>query len=176
MERLKIGGLKLSFALCQFELRGLDPPQKILSTISKALSVEKINIEFLTYHSNEDGAYNISLCVNEENFSLTSKIFQKNDWLPLNWEVISREMVGMVTIFPYQSPLSLLGIILATWRENSMPIYGVATSLSAVSVLTDFLAIDRAVDVIQGSFQLPDNHAPLKPELHYYQGTANKKD
>ena len=176
MERLKIGGLKLSFALCQFELRGTDPPQKILSIISKALSAEKINIEFLTYNSSKGGAYHVSICVNEENFSPTAKIFQKNDWLPLNWEVISREMVGMVTIFPYQSALSILGVILATWRENSMPIYGVATSLSAVSVLTDFLAIDKAVEVIQGSFQLPDNHAPLKPELHYYQSTVNKKD
>ena len=176
MERLKIGGLKLSFVLGQFELRGPDPPQKILSTVSKALSAEKINIEFLTYNSSNGNGYHISLCVNEENFSTTAKIFQKNDWLPLNWEVIARERIGMVTIFPYQSALSLVDIILVTWRENSIPIYGVATSLSAVSVLTDFLAMDKAVEVIQGSFQLPDNHAPLKPEFHYDQSTVNKKD
>ena len=175
MERLKIGGLKLSFALCHFEIRGPDPPQKILSTISKALSAERINIEFMTYNSSDGGAC-VSLCVNEELFSVTAKIFQQNDWLPLNCEVHSRQGVGMVTIFPYRSALSILGIILTKWRENSMPIYGVATSLSALSVLTDFLAMDRAVEVIQNSFQLPDNHAPLKPELHYYQGTASKKD
>jgi len=40
MDRLKIGGLKISFALCQFELKGMEPPQKILSNISKALSTE----------------------------------------------------------------------------------------------------------------------------------------
>jgi hypothetical protein len=82
----------------------------------------------------------------------------------------------MVTIFPYHSALSILGIIMATWVENSIPVYGVATSLSAISFLTDFQAIDKAVEVIQSSFQLPDNHAPLKPELHYYQSTVIKKD
>jgi aspartokinase len=176
MERMKIGGLKLSFALGQFELTGPDPPQKILSTISKVLSAEKINIEFLTYSSSQSNGCHISLCVSEENFLPVSKILQKNDCLPLNWDVISREMVGMVTIFPYQSALSLLGIILVTWRENYIPIYGVATSLSAISVLTDFLAIDKVVEVIQGSFQLPDNHAPLKPEFHYDQSNFNKQD
>jgi aspartokinase len=176
MDRLKIGGLKISFALCQFELKGMEPPQKILSNISKALSTEKINIEFLTYNSANSGPYHISLCVNQNNFYSTSKIFQRNDLLPLNWEVIPREGIGMVTIFPYDSALAILAVIMVSWGKNSIPIYGVATSLSAVSFLTDFQAIDKAVEVIQASFQLPGNHAPLKPELHYYQSSLRKKD
>ena len=176
MERLKIGGLKLSVALCQFECRGPDPPQKIVSTVSKALAAEKINIEFLTYNSKNDGAYQISICVNQNKFYSTSKIFQKKGCLPVNWEVSSREKIGMITIFPYHSALAILGVVMATWGGNSIPVYGVATSLSAISFLTDFQAIDRAVEVIQSSFKLPDNHAPLKPELHYYPSTVSKKD
>lgn len=176
MERLKIGGLKLSVILCQFELKGPDPPQKIVSTVSKALAAEKINIEFLTYHSRKGGDYQISICVNQDKFYSTSNIFRKKGYLPVSWEVRSREKIGMVTIFPYHSALAILGVIMATWGENSIPVYGVATSLSAISFLTDFQAIDKAVEIIQGSFQLPDNHAPLKPELHYYQSTVSKKD
>ena len=176
MDRLKIGGLKLSVALCQFELRGPGPPQKTASTLSKALAAEKINIEFLTYNLSKDGAYHISICVNQDKYYSTSKIVQEKGYLPVNWEVISREKIGMVTIFPYHSALAVLGVIMATWGENSIPVYGVATSLSAISFLTDFQAIDKAVEVIQSSFQLPDNHAPLKPELHYYQSTVSKKD
>ena len=176
MERLKIGGVKLSVEFCHFELRGSDPPQKTASTVSKALASEKINIEFLTYNSSKDGVYQISICVNQDKFYSTSKIFQKKGCLPVNWEVSSREKIGMVTIFPYHSALAILGVIMATWGGNAMPIYGVATSLSAISFLTDFQAIDKAVEVIESSFQLPDNHAPLKPELHYYQSTVSKKD
>jgi aspartokinase len=176
MEKLKIGGLKLSSALCQFELAGWDPPQKILSAASGLLSAQKINIEFLTHNTDKSNRCQISLCVGEENFSAAATLFQKDDWLPLNWTVISTENVGMVTIFPYQSALAVLGIVLGAWKENSVPVYGVATSLSAISILTDFSAIDKAVEVIQASFQLPDNHAPLKPELHYYQSSVNKKD
>ncbi len=176
MERLKIGGLKLSFALCQFELRAPDPPQKILSTISSALSTEKINIEFLTHSSNKDGTCCLSLCVGEDNFASTAAIIHGRDRLPLHCDVKAREQVGMLTIFPYRSPLAILGVILAEWKGNSMPVYGVATSLSAISVLTDFSAMDKAVEIIQSSFQLPSNHAPLRPELHYYQGTATNKD
>ena len=176
MEKLKIGGLKLSSTLCQFELSGYDPPQKILSTVSKSFSAEKINIEFLTYNSSNSDRCHISLCVSEESFSAAATLFQKNEWLPPNWAVISREKVGMATIFPSQSALAVLGIVLGAWGENSLPVYGVATSLSAISVLTDFRAMDKAVEVIQASFRLPDNHAPLKPEIHYYQSPVNKKD
>jgi aspartokinase len=174
MEKVKIGGVKLNGALCQFDLKGSNPPEKILAAVSNALSVEKINIEFLTYHSSKGDAYHLSLCVNEESSSLTSSIFQRNAWLPLGCEVVSRGDVGMVTLFPCQSAFSLAGIILTTWMRNSLPIYGVVTSLSAISVLTDFRAMDKVVELIEGSFQLPDNHAPFKPEIRYTQSSVNK--
>jgi aspartokinase len=176
MDGLKLGGLKVSFALCKFDLRGQAPPQNVLSNISKALAAKKINIEFLTYNTTKTGAYHISLCVNQNEFYTTSNIFQIHDLLPLSWEVIPRKGIGMLTLFPYDSALAILAVIVVSWGNNSIPIHGVATSLSAVSFLTDFQTIDKAVAVTQTSFQLPGDHAPLKPELHYYQSNARKKD
>jgi len=41
MEKLKIGGLKQSLELCQFDLRGLDSSEEIASKVSKTPSCSK---------------------------------------------------------------------------------------------------------------------------------------
>jgi hypothetical protein len=60
------------------------------------------------------------------------------------------------------------------WATHSIPMYGLSTSLSAVSFVTDYRLIEKSVEVIQDSFLLPENRSPLKPELRYYQSDTVK--
>ena len=82
----------------------------------------------------------------------------------------------MITVFPRHSALAILGVVLASWGAESIPIYGIATSLSAVSFITDYRIMDKAIEAVQDSLQLPGNRAPIKSELHYYQSEVKKKD
>ncbi len=82
--------------------------------------------------------------------------------------------MGILTVFPHHSLIKILGVIMVSWGAQSIPIHGIATSLSGISFVTDYHCIDKAVEAIQHSFQLPDNRAPSKPEIRYYQSDIVK--
>ena len=176
MAKLKIGGLKQSLELCQFNLRGLDSSEEIASKVSKLLLSQKINMEFLTYYPHRNSYHQLTFCISQDKFSTTSEILKNEGCLPIGWEINSRGKVGIITIFPHQSAIKILSGIMLSWAAQSIPIYGIATSLSAISFVTDYQLIDKAIDVIQDLFQLPEDHAPLKPEIRYRQSDIVKGD
>jgi len=176
MEKLKIGGLKQSLELCQFVLRGLDSSEEIASKVSKLLLSQKINMELLTFYSQRNNYHQLTFCISQDKFSATSEILKKEGSLPRDWEINSREQVGIITIFPHQSAIMILGLIMSSWAAHSIPIYGIATSLSAISFVTDYQLADKATKVIQDLFQMPEDHAPIKPEIRYHQSDIVKED
>jgi len=176
MAKLKIGGLKQSLELCQFNLRGLDSSEEIASKVSKLLLSQKINMEFLTYYPHRNSYHQLTFCISQDKFSTISEILKKEGSLHRGWEINSRGQVGIITIFPHQSAIKILGVIMVSWAAQSIPIYGIATSLSAISFVTDYQLIDKAIDVIQDLFKLPKDHAPLKPEIRYCQSDIVKGD
>ena len=176
MEKLKVGGLRQSLELCQFDLRGPEPSDGILANVSRILASQKSNIAFLTYKTNKDTCCQLSFCLNQDQSPRASKILNQGLQLPPVWEMESREHVGMITVFPRHSAIIILGMVMTSWGAESIPIYGIATSLSAVSFTTDYPIMDKAVEVVQDSLQLPRNRAPIKPELRYYQSEVKKRD
>ena len=109
MAKLKIGGLKQSLELCQFNLRGLDSSEEIASKVSKLLLSQKINMEFLTYYPHRNSYHQLTFCISQDKFSTTSEILKKEGSLPIGWEINSRGQVGIITIFPHQSAIKILG-------------------------------------------------------------------
>jgi hypothetical protein len=175
MERVQLGGLKQSLEFCQFDLRGSGSREKVVPKVSKFLASQKINIGFLTYHQMNNGFRQLTFCAHQYDFTHTSGILNSKGFLPRGWQIRSREHVGILTVFPHRSPIKILGLVMVSWAAHSIPVYGIATSLSAISFITDFFTIDRATEILQRSFQLPDDHAPIKPELIYYQSDEVKK-
>ena len=176
MEKLKIGGLKQSLELCQFDLKGVHSSEEIASKVSKLLLSKKINMEFLTHSTYRNNYYQLTFCISQDKFSPALEILKKEDSLPIGWEINSRGNVGIITVFPHQSAIKILGVIMVSWTSQSIPIYGIATSLSAISFITDYQLIDKAIGVIQDLFQLPEDHSPLKPEIRYVQSDTVKGD
>jgi len=175
MEMMKIGGLKQSLEFCQFDLKGPDSSEKIISGVSKLLASKKINMEFLTYYPNRNSYHQLTFCLNQDKFYDASELLKKERSLPMGWQINCREHVGIITVFPHRSAIKIMRVIMVSWAEQSIPIYGIATSLSAISFVTDYHAIDKAAGIVQDSFQLPDDHAPIKPEILYYQSDKVKK-
>ena len=175
MERVKLGGLKQSLELCQFDLRGPESPEKIVPRVSKLLASQKINIAFLTYSQLNNEFHQLTICPPQYDFSRTSGVLNTKGTLPRGWGIRSREHVGILTVFPHRSPIKILGLVIVSWAAQSIPIYGIATSLSAISFITDYHTIDKGIEVVQDSFQLPEDHAPIKSELIYYQSDEVKK-
>jgi len=175
MEKVKLGGMKQSLELCQFDLRGQDSPERIVPRVSKLLASQKINIAFLTYNKLNNESHQLTILLNQCDFTRSSELLNTKGTLPRGWAMQSRKHVGILTVYPHRNPLKILGCVMVLWAAQSIPIYGIATSLSAISFITDYQAIDKGIEVIQNSFQLPDDHAPIKPELIYYQSDEVKR-
>jgi aspartokinase len=175
MEKVKLGGMKQSLELCQFDLRGPHSPDRILPGISGLLAAQKINIAFITYNQLSNEFHQLTLCPHQYDSSRTSGILAATGTLPAGWAIQSREHVGIITVYPHRSPIKILGSVMVSWASQSIPIYGIATSLSAISFVTDYRAIDKGIEVLRNTFQLPEDHAPIKPELIYYQSEEVKK-
>jgi aspartokinase len=175
MEKVKLGGLKQSLELCQFDLRGPDSPEKIVPGVCKLLASRKINIAFLTYSQPNNQCHQLTICPHQYDFVRTSTVLNDRGTLAGGWEIQAREHVGILTIFPHRSPIKILGLVMVSWAAQSIPLHGIATSLSAISFITDYHTIDKGIEVVQELFQLPEDHAPIKPELIYYQSDEVKK-
>ena len=176
MEKVKLGGLKQSLELCQFDLTGsANVSENMVSKISTLLASQKINIELLTYNLKRNKNQQLTLCISQDTCVKVSKLLGKDSFLPAGWGVHCREHVGVLTLFPHRSAMKILGLVIASWASQSIPVYGIATSLSAISFITDYHRVDRGIKAIQNSFQLPDNHAPIKPEILYYQSDRARK-
>ena len=175
MERVKLGGMKQSLELCQFDLRGPESPERIVPKVSKLLASQKINISFLIYNHLNNGFHKLTICTHQYDCARTAGILTIRGILTQGWGMQSREHVGILTVFPHRCPLTILGLVMVSWAAQSIPIYGIATSLSAISFLTDYRTIDKGIEIIQNSFQLPDDHAPIKPELIYLQSDEVKQ-
>jgi hypothetical protein len=72
-------------------------------------------------------------------------------------------------VFPHHSNLKLLGLALYLFGKARLPVYGMASSISSLTFITDYLQLDNAVATLLEYVDLPPNHAPFRPGIHIVQ-------
>lgn len=161
MEKIRIGGIKLSRQLAHLSLRFFFDPDRHRSRFYRSLAENQINIVFLTM-SRADPGMRVSLCVAVEDLAITRAILQAE----LGGTVVLtvNPSVGSVTIFPHRSSFRVLGRAVSALLQGGIPLYGLASSLSALTFVTEYDRLDQAADCLAHDFDLPANHAPLKPD------------
>lgn len=73
--------------------------------------------------------------------------------------------VGTLTLFPHQSSLNKLGLVLTMFGKHGLPVYGMNSSISALAINTDYHRLDEAAELLKTVFLLPENHAPFRQHL-----------
>jgi hypothetical protein len=68
-----------------------------------------------------------------------------------------------------QSRLGLIRAVLSAINQAGLPVYGLASSHSSLTITTDYLRLDEAVEAACQVVALPDNHAPFRPEFRVKQ-------
>ena len=102
-----------------------------------------------------------------EDINKTKKVVAGEPKLKENLEFISD--VGTLSIFPHHSKLKLLGLSFYLLGRAHLPIYGMASSISSLTFITDYSQLDKAVSILLEYMDLPPNHAPFRPEIHVIQ-------
>jgi len=109
----------------------------------------------------------VSCCVDAGDINRIKKMVALEPNLRETVEFISS--VGALTLFPHRSNLKLMGLALFLFGREQIPMHGIASSISALTFITDFPILDNAVSIFLKYVDLPPNHAPFRPETQVIQ-------
>jgi len=165
-KKIRINGIKLSTKLVQINLLNGSLPENTRSLFFRLLSQNQINIPFVLFTCMGEQILG-SCCVGSEDIRKIKTVIDKEPALKENIECISS--VGALSIFPHHSNLKLLGLSFYLLGEQNLPLYGLASSISSLTFITDYSKLDEAVTIFLKYMDLPPNHAPFRQEIHVIQ-------
>ena len=165
-KKIRINGIKLSRELVLVNLLNRFIPQDFRALFFQLLAQHQINIPFILTCSMGEEIIG-SCCVAAEDIHRIKKVVEGEHRLKENLEFILG--VGTLSIFPHHSKLKLLGLSFYLLGKQHLPLYGMASSISSLTFVTDYTQLDRAVSILLEYMDLPPNHAPFRPEIHVIQ-------
>lgn len=172
MERIKIEGIKLSNELAAVNFRNLPNVRDHQSRFCHILAGNQVNLIFLS-----------TTCIGENNQLLCCVAVEDQrrvkdliDSEPgMNSYVEYIHDVGLLSVFPHQFSLKTLGLVLKVFGKTHLPLYGLASSLSALTFITDYVHLSKAVTALQECLDVPPDQISLKPEIRVRQSRNMKK-
>ena len=161
-----MGGIKLSPEMVQlnwFDRPGENPRA---ARLFRLMAENRINLPFVVLSSTTRNTV-CSCCLDIEDDHRAQGLLKRDSDLSSGVERIVS--VGTLTFFPHQSSLQLLGLVMAVFGKTGLPLYGTGTSLSALTVSTDYRGLDQALSALETVVELPPHHTPFHPEFRIRQ-------
>lgn len=162
-EKIVIGGLRFGTEQVQATLSGIAPDCDTFISFLGGLAEEKINLPFLCLNTVYGGC--AAVCMSRKDFDQYRSAVDTAQPPGLVAELISS--TGSLTLFPHQSRLRLLGVLLEIFGKNRLSLYSLCSSISALVINTDYTQLEQAAQALQTSFQLPENHAPFRQQTKH---------
>ncbi len=158
-QKIRIGGIKFSEELIQITVACPSPDNSALCQLLQLIAEKNINISFLC-HSVLAGTPACNFCVDRAELSRLRDIL--TSYANPGKDVGIIESVGTMTIFPHRNDIKLLGRILLFFGRHGFPLHSFCTSISAITLNTDYLLLDTIAEKLQTIVLLPENHAPFR--------------
>ena len=162
-DRPRIDGIKVSNELVAVKLQSTEKDINTECRLCGVLAKEKINMPFVSV-SRRGNSVRIVCCFDKgaerHAEEVLGPIFTGDGY---SIEFIRN--AGLISIFPHQSSFKIFIHALSVFVESGIPVYGMASSLSTLSFLTDFGALERLIGLITEQFILPPDHVPLRTEI-----------
>ncbi len=180
--KIGIGGIKFSPELVQYSHQALSPADRSLAGLLRCLAERRINLPFLCLSFADSRAHS-TFCIaatdhaqvemlldayprtSDKDYPGFSGRGQSSKIRFLRDQLQSIHGVGTLTLFPHRRSLLLLGRVVELLGQAGISIHSLCTSISALAINIDYLLLDQAVAVLERMVELPDNHAPFRPEF-----------
>ena len=130
------------------------------------LSQNQINSPFVLLTGMEE-KIQVSCCVEAGDINRVKKMVAEEP--DLNGKVEYMPSVGALSLFPHRSNLKLMGLAFYLSGRTDLPTYGMASSISSLTVITDYALLDNAVSIFLEYVALPPNHAPFRSDTRMIQ-------
>lgn len=173
MEKIRIEGIKLSEELCQVNLLNHPQPQRSLSRMCRLFSANRINMPFLAATCRGKGTQT-TCCVSVEDGARAQDLLDAKPDLKRHVHILSS--VGLLSVFPHQSSMQLLGVSLLAFGEAGLPVHALASSLAPITLVTDYTRLDEAVAALEEHLELPANQRPIRTKIRVMQSPIPKEE
>lgn len=162
-EKVRISGIKLSSELVLLYVPDPDNSGFSISPLFHILNEKRINMPFVAVSSMDTG-FSGSCCVSSQDIDHVRNIVDADDILKTKVQCIHG--VGMVSVFPHRRSMKVLGLSLHAFAKEHIPLLGMASSISALTFITDYIRLDEAAVSLAGYLNLPMNYTLLRDDLY----------
>lgn len=166
-----INGLKLSEELCLVRLHTESRGSCLLPAFCSLLAGSQVNMPFLSTEFRDGGIHTVC-CVNAAHQDLLKRLLSAEPVLQKCTEYAAG--VGLLTLFPHQSRLTVLGRSLRALARADLRILAMASSVGALTYVLDYARLDQAAAVMQACFGLDGKHTPFRAEFAVTQATMRR--
>ena len=165
-QKIKTGGLKISDKLLQIHIAQPLDLKVEACRLCRILAEQKISILFLT-SGRDGGDIFTSCCIRGEDEDRVRKLI-KSDSVLKSYARFTTS-VGLLSMFPHQSRLLVLGASLHALGKAKLPILGLSSSLAAISFVLKYTHLERALIALSEFFDLPADPARFRSEVRVRQ-------
>ncbi|MFC1580211.1 hypothetical protein ACFL4N_04800 [Thermodesulfobacteriota bacterium] len=153
-DNIRIDGLKLSDELLHLGIRHSSSSAHSPFLLYRRLAEHAINVTFL---SSASYAHDIasSCCVSIKAHQEVRELIASDPNLEPHVQFFPS--VGMVSLFPHQNSMAVLGRALQAFGRARLPVYGMGSSLSSLSFITDYVRLGEAAEAIKTALKSPSN-------------------
>jgi aspartokinase len=173
MERIRIEGIKLSEAFALVNLANHPRPQDALARTCGIMASNRINMPFISATC-LGGRARASCCVAVEVGDQVKTLLEGDPDLRGFVEIVPS--VGLLSVFPHQSSLKILGCSLSALGDAGLTVYGLASSLAPLTFVLDHAVLDEAAAALEDHLELPPNQGPIRAHVRVTQSTIRRED
>ena len=158
LQRMRLGGIKFSERQTRVSL-SLNSGDVDFSPILEALARSRINITQLFLEAPVAGWSDF--CLDEHDY-IASKYLLDQTFEQFDLPPVASTSVGRLTLFPHGSDPKVVFGALKSIAASNLPLYGAYSSLSAMSITTEYQSMDRMAESLLKVFELPAGHSPFR--------------
>lgn len=165
-QKIKTGGVKISDKLLRIHIANPLNREKEQCRLCRILAGEKISILFLTI-DRKGGDFCTSCCVELEHEDRVRALIES--------EAVMKDharftpAVGLLSMFPHQSQLQVLGVSLHALGKANLPILDLSSSLAALSFVLKYEHLKRALTALSEFLVFPADPVHLRSTVHVRQ-------
>ena len=161
-DKIAINGLKISEALIPMWVRAPQGAHDSVPKVCRMLADLQVNLAYMT--TSGIGSPQPAVCCidPEDHPKVEARLSQDAELSAL---VKFGHPVGLLSLFPHQANLKLLGTALTSLNDSGVTIHGLASSISALTFIVDYDDLEKAATILQTNMLLPQEHQPMRPEF-----------
>ncbi|MDA8141200.1 MAG: hypothetical protein M0036_21355 [Desulfobacteraceae bacterium] len=170
-EKIPINGLKQSEQLSAFWVQPGHLPDPTMPKLCRALAAEQINIAFLNHST--IGAPAPGLCCIDANDRAKAIAIIRSDHELSQSVQVGEQGVGLLSLYPHQASLRVLGTALETLNNRGIMVYGLGSSIAALTFVIDYARMEEAAESLSQQLKLPPDATPSAVDFKVRQASPS---